>query len=155
MGMLIVLDQIWNRVTQNRQKGKRTWLYMDEIHLLFANDYSSNYLVSLYKRARKWGLIPTGITQNVEDLLLSDDARRMLSNSDFIIMLNQATSDRIELASLLDISNQQLSFVTNAKEGQGLVFAGNSIIPFIDEFPKETELYKMMTTKIEEIRKKK
>lgn len=154
MGMLIVLDQIWNRVTLNRQKGKRTWLYMDEIHLLFANDYSSNYLVSLYKRARKWGLIPTGITQNVEDLLLSDDARRMLSNSDFIIMLNQATSDRIELANLLDISNQQLSYVTNAKEGQGLVFAGNSIIPFIDEFPKETELYKMMTSKFEEVRKK-
>lgn len=155
MGMLIVLDQIWNRVTQNRQKGKRTWLYIDEIYLLFQNEYSSNYLFELYKRARKWGLIPTGITQNVEDLLLSDNARRMLSNSDFIIMLNQATSDRIELASLLDISQPQLSFVTNAKEGQGLVFAGNSIIPFIDEFPKETELYKMMTTKIEEVGKKK
>ena len=93
MGMLIVLDQIWNRVTQNRQKGKRTWLYIDEIYLLFQNEYSSNYLFELYKRARKWGLIPTGITQNVEDLLLSDNARRMLSNSDFIIMLNQATSD--------------------------------------------------------------
>lgn len=155
MGMLIVLDQIWNRVTQNRQKGKRTWLYIDEIYLLFQNEYSSNYLFELYKRARKWGLIPTGITQNVEDLLLSDNARRMLSNSDFIIMLNQATSDRIELASLLDISEQQLSYVTNAKEGQGLVFAGNSIIPFIDEFPKETELYKMMTTKPEEVRKNK
>ena len=151
MGMLIVLDQIWNRVTQNRQKGKRTWLYIDEIYLLFQNEYSSNYLFELYKRARKWGLIPTGITQNVEDLLLSDNARRMLSNSDFIIMLNQATSDRIELASLLDISKPQLSFVTNVKEGQGLIFAGNSIVPFKDEFPKETELYKMMTTKIEEV----
>jgi len=155
MGMLIVLDQVWNRVTQNRQKGKRTWLYIDEIYLLFQNEYSANFLFELYKRARKWGLIPTGITQNVEDLLLSDYARRMLSNSDFIIMLNQATSDRIELASLLDISEQQLSYVTNAKEGQGLIFAGNSIIPFIDEFPKETELYKMMTTKPEEIRNKK
>lgn len=155
MGMLIVLDQIWNRVTQNRQKGKRTWLYIDEIYLLFQNEYSSNYLFELYKRARKWGLIPTGITQNVEDLLLSDNARRMLSNSDFIIMLNQATSDRVELASLLDISNPQLSFVTNVKEGQGLVFAGNAIVPFKDEFPKETELYKMMTTKIEEVGNKK
>lgn len=155
MGMLIVLDQIWNRVTQNRQKGKRTWLYIDEIYLLFQNEYSSNYLFELYKRARKWGLIPTGITQNVEDLLLSDNARRMLSNSDFIIMLNQATSDRVELASLLDISNPQLSFVTNVKEGQGLVFAGNAIVPFKDEFPKETELYKMMTTKLEEVGNKK
>jgi len=151
MGMLIVLDQIWNRVTQNRQKGKRTWLYIDEIYLLFQNEYSANYLFELYKRARKWGVIPTGITQNVEDLLISDLARRMLSNSDFIIMLNQATSDRLELAGLLDISNQQLSFVTNSKEGQGLMFAGDSIIPFIDNFPKETELYKMMTTKIEEV----
>ena len=152
MGMLIVLDQIWNRVTLNRQKGKRTWLYIDEIYLLFQNEYSANYLFELYKRARKWGLIPTGITQNVEDLLLSDYARRMLSNSDFIIMLNQATSDRVELANLLDISSQQLSFVTNAKEGQGLIFAGNTIIPFIDEFPKDTELYKMMTTKLEEVK---
>ena len=155
MGMLIVLDQIWNRVTQNRKKGKRTWLYMDEIHLLFQNEYSSNYLVGLYKRARKWGLIPTGVTQNVQDLLLSEDAKIMLSNSDFIVMLNQATSDRNELANLLDISSQQLSYVTNSKAGQGLVFAGNAIIPFIDEFPKETDLYKMMTTKIEEVKTRK
>lgn len=151
MGMLIVLDQIWNRITQNRQKGKRTWLYIDEIYLLFQNEYSANYLFELYKRARKWGVIPTGITQNVEDLLLSDLARRMLSNSDFIIMLNQATSDRVELASLLDISSPQLSYVTNVKEGQGLIFSGNAIIPFQDEFPKETELYKMMTTKPDEV----
>lgn len=151
MGMLIVLDQIWNRITQNRALGKRTWIYIDEIYLLFQNDYSANYLFELYKRARKWGAIPTGITQNVEDLLVSDMARRMLSNTDFVMMLNQAASDRAELAGLLNISNQQLSYVTNSQAGQGLLFAGNSIIPFIDKFPSDTELYSMMTTKIEEI----
>jgi len=151
MGMLIVLDQIWNRITQNRALGKRTWIYIDEIYLLFQNEYSANYLFELYKRARKWGAIPTGITQNVEDLLVSDLARRMLSNTDFVMMLNQAASDRVELAGLLNISNQQLSYVTNAQAGQGLLFAGNAIIPFIDKFPTDTELYKMMTTKPEEI----
>lgn len=151
MGMLIVLDQIWNRITQNRALGKRTWIYIDEIYLLFQNEYSANYLFELYKRARKWGAIPTGITQNVEDLLVSDLARRMLSNTDFVMMLNQAASDRVELAALLNISNQQLSYVTNSQAGQGLLFAGSSIVPFIDKFPADTELYSMMTTKIEEI----
>jgi len=152
-GMLIVLDQIWNRITQNRAIGKRTWIYMDEIYLLFQNEYSANYLFELYKRARKWGGIPTGITQNVEDLLISDLARRMLSNSDYIMMLNQAPTDRTELAKLLNISNQQLGYVTNANAGQGLIFSGSSIIPFIDKFPIETSLYKMMTTKPEEIQR--
>lgn len=151
MGMLIVLDQIWNRITQNRAIGKRTWIYMDEIYLLFQNEYSANFLFELYKRARKWGAIPTGITQNVEDLLISDLARRMLSNSDFIIMMNQATTDRLELAQLLNISNEQLGYVTNANAGQGLLFSGNSIIPFIDKFPTNTRLYQMMTTKPDEI----
>lgn len=151
MGMLIVLDQIWNRITQNRAIGKRTWIYMDEIYLLFQNEYSANYLFELYKRARKWGGIPTGITQNVEDLLISDLARRMLSNSDYIMMLNQAPTDRQELAQLLNISSQQLGYVTNANAGQGLLFSGSSIIPFIDKFPTETNLYKMMTTKPEEV----
>ena len=150
MGMLIVLDQIWNRITQNRAIGKRTWIYIDEIYLLFQNEYSANFLFELYKRARKWGAIPTGITQNVEDLLISDLARRMLSNSDFIIMMNQATSDRLELAQLLNISNQQLGYVTNSNEGQGLLFSGDSIIPFIDKFPKNTTLYDMMNTKPDE-----
>ena len=152
LGMLIVLDQIWNRITMNRQLGKRTWIYIDEIYLLFQNEYSANYLFELYKRARKWGGIPTGITQNVEDLLISDLARRMLSNSDYIMMLNQAPTDRAELAQLLNISNQQLSYVTNSSEGQGLLFSGKSIIPFIDKFPKGTKLYQMMTTKPEEIK---
>ncbi|MEC0182331.1 ATP-binding protein [Paenibacillus peoriae] len=156
MGMLIVLDQIWNRITLNRGKGKRTWIYIDEIYLLFANEYSAAFLYELYKRARKWGGIPTGITQNVEDLLKSDLARTMLSNSMFLMMLNQAKSDRRELATLLDISETQLSYVTNADSGQGLMFIGNGegkgIVPFHDEFPRDTKLYKMMTTKVDEVR---
>lgn len=151
LGMLVVLDQIWNRITQNRALGKRTWIYIDEIYLLFQNEYSANYLFELYKRARKWGAIPTGITQNVEDLLLSDTARRMLSNTDFIMMLNQASSDRTELANLLNISDQQLGYVTNSNAGQGLLFAGSSIVPFVDSFPTDTRLYQMMTTKVDEM----
>ena len=150
-GMIVVLDQIWNRVTQNRAIGKRTWIYIDEFQLLLNNEYSANYFFELWSRARKWGAIPTGITQNVETLLLSDLARRMLSNSDFIMMLIQATSDRVELAGLLNISNKQLGYVTNSEAGHGLLFAGKSIVPFIDNFPQDTDLYKMMTTKIEEV----
>ena len=151
MGMLIVLDAIWNRITENRAVGKRTWIYMDEIYLLFTNEYSANFLFELYKRARKWGGVPTGITQNVEDLLKSELARRMLSNSDFLLMLNQASSDRIELAHLLNISDTQLGYVTNSGPGEGLLFSGDSIIPFVDKFPKNTKLYSMMTTKVDEV----
>lgn len=150
-GMMVVLDQIWNRITENRAVGKRTWIYVDEFQLLLNNEYSANYFFELWSRSRKWGAIPTGITQNVETLLLSDLARRMLSNSDFIMMFNQATSDRMELAGLLNISNKQLSYVTNSEAGHGLLFAGKSIVPFIDRFPTDTELYRMMTTKIEEV----
>ena len=153
MGMLIVLDQIWNRITQNRAKGIRTWLYIDELQLFFTNENAAQYFFELWSRARKWGAIPTGITQNVETLLQNDLARKMLSNSDFILMLNQAMSDRTELAHLLNISNQQLSYVTNSDAGHGLLFAGNSIVPIINKIPNNTELYRMMTTKIEDITK--
>lgn len=150
MGMLVVLDQVWNRITRNRAIGKRTWIYIDEIQLLFQNDYCATYFFELWSRARKWGAIPTGITQNVETLLLSDLARRMLSNSDFILMFNQATADRVELAGLLNISDQQLNYITNSEPGHGLMFAGNSIIPVTNMIPKN-KLYDMMTTKIEEV----
>lgn len=150
LGMLIVLDYVWNRITLNRAKGKRTWIYMDEIYLLFANEYSANFLFELYKRARKWGGVPTGITQNVEDLLKSETARSMLSNTDFVLMLNQATSDRVQLAKLLNISDNLLSFVTNSDSGQGLICCGGSIIPFKDRFP-HNELYDLMTTRLEEV----
>lgn len=153
VGMLVVLDAIWNRITQNRMKGKRTWFYIDEIYLLFANEYSANYLFELWKRARKWGAIPTGITQNVEDLLKSDTARTMLSNSEFLLLLNQAYSDKIQLQELLNISDTQLNYVTNVEAGKGLIRAGENIIPFVDNFPKNTKLYKMMTTNPEEIAK--
>ena len=151
LGMLVILDQVWNRVTSNRLIGRKTWIVVDEAHLLFSNPFSAAFLSSLWKRARKYGGICTGITQNVEDLLESDLARKMLSNSDYIMMLNQATSDRVKLGQILNISDTQLGFVTNSSAGKGLLFAGNSVIPFIDEFPTDTRLYKMMTTKLEEV----
>lgn len=154
LGMLVVLDQIWNRITSNREKGVRTWIYIDEIQLLFSNEYCSNYFFELWSRARKWGAVPTGITQNVETLLLSDLARRMLSNSDFIMLFNQAQPDRVELAGLLNMSNKQLSYVTNTQEGSGLLVGGGAIVPFIDRFPVDTQLYKLMTTKLDEVSEK-
>ena len=150
LGMLIVLDYVWNRITENRAKGKRTWIYMDEVYLLFANEYSANFLFELYKRARKWGGVPTGITQNVEDLLKSETARSMLSNTDFVMMLNQATSDRVQLARLLNISDNLLAYVTNSDSGQGLICCGGSVIPFRDKFP-HNELYDLMTTRLEDL----
>ena len=150
LGMLIVLDYVWNRITVNRAQGKRTWIYLDEIYLLFANEYSANFLYELYKRARKWGGVPTGITQNVEDLLKSETARSMLSNTDFVMMLNQATSDRDQLARILNISDNLLTYVTNSDSGQGLICCGGSIIPFRDKFPKN-DLYMLMTSNLAEI----
>ncbi|WP_432616823.1 VirB4-like conjugal transfer ATPase, CD1110 family [Butyricicoccus sp.] len=151
VGMLTVLDQVWNRITCNRERGIRTWVYIDEIQLLFSNNYCSEYFFELWSRARKWGAIPTGITQNVETLLLSDTARRMLSNSDFIVMLNQSRNDSTQLANLLNISPQQLSYMDNALPGHGLMFVEGRIVPFNSEFPKQTKLYAAMTTKLEEV----
>lgn len=147
LGMLVVLDQIWNRITRNRARGIRTWVYIDEIQLLFSNEFCAQTFFEFWSRARKWGALFSGITQNVETLLLSDLARRMLSNSDFIMLLNQAAADRVELAGLLHMSNKQLSYVTNATVGSGLLIAGKSIVPFVDDFPRDTELYRMMSTK--------
>lgn len=151
LGLLIVLDCIWNRVCQNRDKGKYTWIYTDEIYLLFANEYSAQFYYELYKRARKWGGIPTGITQNVEDLLRSDTARTMLSNSQFLLLLNQSSSDKKEIQNLLQISDVQLSYITNSDSGNGLLVSGKTIIPITNKFPKKTRLYKVMTTKIDEV----
>ena len=151
LGMLIVLDFIWNRVCRNRKTGKRTWIYMDEIYLLFANEYSSNFLYELYKRARKWGGIPTGITQNVEDLLRSFNARSLLSNSEFLLLLKQSASDRNELANLLKISPLQISYVTNTDPGAGLLLSKGHVIPFQDNFPKGTKLYELMTTRVDDV----
>lgn len=153
MGMLVVLDSIWNRIIVNRKKGRRTWFYIDEIYLLFSNESSAQFLKELYKRARKWGGVPTGITQNVEDLLVNDTARTMISNCEFIMMLNQAPLDRGELAHMLNISETQLSYITNANAGEGLIYTGSSIIPFIDKFPQSGKLYAAMTSKVDEMAK--
>lgn len=153
MGMLVVLDSIWNRIIVNRKKGRRTWFYIDEIYLLFSNESSAQFLKELYKRARKWGGVPTGITQNVEDLLVNETARTMISNCEFIMMLNQAPLDRGELAHMLNISETQLSYITNSNAGEGLIYTGSSIIPFIDKFPQSGKLYAAMTSKVDEMAK--
>ena len=150
IGMLVVLDSILNRITANREKGKNTFIFIDEIYLLFQHAYSANFLFELWKRVRKYGALCSGITQNVDDLLQSHTARTMLANSEFIIMLNQATTDRIKLAELLNISDTQLSYITNVEAGRGLMRIGSELVPFVNRFPKNTKLYKLMTTKFGE-----
>ena len=151
IGMLIVQDQVWGRVTANRSAGKSTRYYIDEFHLLLKEEQTATYSVEIWKRFRKWGGLPTGITQNVKDLLRSPEIANILENSDFIYMLNQASEDRSILAKRLNISPHQLSYVTNSGEGEGLLFYGNVILPFIDRFPTDTELYRIMTTKLNEV----
>ena len=129
------------------KKGKSTYIFIDEIYLLFQYEYSANFLFTLWKRVRKYGAFATGITQNVEDLLQSHTARTMLANSEFIIMLNQASTDRLELAKLLNISDPQMSFITNVGAGEGLIKVGSSIVPFQNHFPRNTELYRLFSTK--------
>jgi len=147
LGMLVVQDQVWNRVTVNRAEKRATRYYMDEFHLLLKEEQTAAYSVEIWKRFRKWGGIPTGITQNVKDLLSSREVENIFENSDFIYMLNQASGDRQILAKQLNISPHQLSYVTQSGEGEGLLFYGNVILPFADKFPKDTELYRIMTTK--------
>jgi hypothetical protein len=149
--MLVVQDQVWNRVTINRAEKRATRYYMDEFHLLLKEEQTAAYSVEIWKRFRKWGGIPTGITQNVKDLLSSREVENIFENSDFIYMLNQASGDRLILAKQLNISSHQLSYVTQSGEGEGLLFYGNVILPFADKFPKDTELYRIMTTKLTEI----
>ena len=147
LGMLVVQDQVWNRVTVNRAEKRSTRYYMDEFHLLLKEEQTAAYSVEIWKRFRKWGGIPTGITQNVKDLLSSREVENIFENSDFIYMLSQASGDRQILSKQLNISNHQLSYVTHSGEGEGLLFYGNVILPFADKFPKDTELYRIMTTK--------
>lgn len=147
MGMLVILDSFLNRITRNRRLGRNTWIYIDEIYLLFQHEYSANFLFTLWKRVRKYGACCTGLTQNVDDLLQSHTARTMLANSEFLVMLNQASTDRLELARLLNISDNQLSYITNVDFGRGLIKCGSAIVPFMDNFPRHTQLYKLMTTK--------
>lgn len=150
IGMLIVQDQVWNRVTVNREAHKSTRYYIDEMHLLLKEEQTAAYTVEIWKRFRKWGGIPTGITQNVKDLLSSREVENIFENSDYVYMLNQASGDRQILAKQLNISNHQLSYVTHSSEGEGLLFYGSTILPFVDRFPKDTKLYGIMTTKPQE-----
>lgn len=150
IGMLVVLDSILNRITSNRAKGRNTYIFIDEIYLLFKYEYSADFLFTLWKRVRKYGAYATGITQNVDDLLQSHTARTMLANSEFIVMLNQASTDRLDLAKLLNISETQLSYITNVGAGCGLLKVGSTLVPFENHFPKDTNLYKLMTTKPDE-----
>lgn len=151
LGMLIIQDQVWGRVTENRELHANTWFYCDEFHLLLKEEQTAAYSVEIWKRFRKWGGIPTGITQNINDLLASREIENIFENSDFVYMLNQAAGDREILAKKLGISPQQLSYVTHSGPGEGLIFYGNVILPFVDRFPQDTELYRIMTTKPEEV----
>jgi type IV secretory pathway VirB4 component len=151
IGMLILEDHVWNRVTVNRAAHRTTRFYCDEFHLLLKEEQTAAYSVEIWKRFRKWGGIPTGMTQNVKDLLASREIENIFENSDFILMLNQAAGDRQILAKQLGISQHQLSYVTHSNAGEGLLFYGNTILPFVDHFPKDTELYRIMTTKPEEV----
>lgn len=146
-GLLVITDTILNRVSVNWKKGKRTHVFLDEFHVVFENEYSAQFFNSAWRQFRKRNAYPTAITQNVEYLLDSVQASTMLSNSEFIVMLNQAASDREKLAGLLNISNEQLSYITNAEPGCGLIRYGGSLVPFVNRFPKDTKLYQMMTTK--------
>jgi len=152
MGLLVVLDNVWNRIVEGRNKGKNVWIFIDEIYLLFKNPSSAEYLRNLYKRARKYGAIPTGITQNVSDILESDIARTMITNSEHIMMLNQGQQDCAQLMKLLGISPSQANYITKSSPGEGLIFNGSVIVPFINKLPKDTKMYEAMTTKLSEVK---
>ena len=153
LAMLIVLDAIWNRILKNKEQGRRTWVCIDESHLLVKNETSANFLNTLYKRSRKYNALFTCITQNVSDFLSSETTKTMVSNSHFVLLLNQAALDREQLASLLNISETQCGYLKGAKKGSGLICCQNSIVPFKDEFPQNTQLYRAMTTKPSDIAK--
>lgn len=147
IGHLVITDTMLNRVTLNWKRGKRTHIFIDEIHVMFENEFSAAFFTSAWRQFRKRNAYPTAITQNVEYLLDSVQASTMLSNSEFIVMLNQAASDREKLARLLNISTEQLSYITNADAGCGLIKYGSALVPFVNRFPRDTELYKLMSTK--------
>lgn len=153
LGMLVLQDHVWNKVTINRNRDKKTWYYMDEFHVLLAEEQTSNYSVEFWKRFRKWGGVPTGITQNVQDLLSSPKIETIIDNTDFIYLLNQASGDRSILQQKLEISDYQANYITNSGEGEGLVVYSGIILPFKDKFPHNNSLYPVMTTKPEEIQR--
>ena len=151
LGLQVCLNTIWNQIIENHKIGRYTWFYIDEFYLLTQTASSATFLQQVYKRARKWHGIPTGITQNVGDLLASPQGEAILNNSPFVLMLNQSSIDKMKLANILNISPTQLSYITNSDPGRGLIYTGKTIVPFIDQFPTNTKLYKVMTTKPNEV----
>ena len=150
LGLQICLDNIWNKMIENRAKGKRTWIYIDEFYLLMQKPSSASYIAQIWKRARKWNGVPTAITQNIEDLLKSEDARTILNNCSFMILLGQSPMNQIELSKMFNISKDEQKYISAAKPGMGLIRIKDDIIPMDDSFPKDTKLYKIMTTKPDE-----
>jgi hypothetical protein len=146
LGLQVCLNDIWNRTIANKNLNKRTWFYLDEFYLLTQTESSALFLQQIWKRARKWGGVPTGITQNVEDLLASPEARSILNNCDFVMMLNQAPMDKIQLSQMFHISPTMQQYITNADPGHGLLFTGRTIVPFVDMYPKNTKSFRVMTT---------
>ena len=150
MGLQVCLNDVWNRIIENQKKGRKTWFYIDEFHILTKSKASADFLMQIWKRARKWGGIPTAITQNVTDLMTSESAMAILNNTEFIIMLSQSPVDRENLATMYHISDSQLGYITNANPGQGLLYTGETIVPFVNKIPKNTKLYSIMTSKADE-----
>ena len=147
----IIQDQIWGRVTQNRSQGRATWYFADEFHLLLKEEQTAAYSAEIWKRFRKWGGVPTGSTQNVKDLLSSPEIENILENSDFITLLNQASGDRKILSERLNLSADQQKYIDNSEPGEGLLIFENVVLPFSNPIPKNTQLYKIMTTRLSEV----
>ena len=150
--MMVILDQIWSRIVANKAAGKRTWLYVDEFHMLFNHPKTAEYFRELFKRARKWGAIPTGITQNIEELLDNADARLMLANCDFLMLLGQNETDAETIVELLNLSNDQRRYFMNVQPGKGLLRSGPAVVPFDARIPETSKLYKLFDTSFEDLK---
>ena len=149
--MLVMMESIQNRIVENGKRGKATWLYIDEFHVLLNSEYSAKYLQQLWKKVRKQGGLCTGITQNVVDLLQNYTATTMLANSEFVALLKQANTDSSKMAEVIGVSEAQLRFVTNTASGMGLIKCGSVVIPFDNQISKDTDLYRLYNTNIHEL----
>lgn len=149
-GLQICLDNIWNKMIDNYKKGKKTWLYCDEFHLLTQTDTSAKYTQQIWRRARKWNGIPTGITQQVEDMMKTEDGRAIIENSEFVMMLSMNAYGRLQMQQMYNLTDTEMEYITSSGSGHGLIYNGTDIIPFEDNFPKNTKLYNAMTTKVGE-----
>ena len=151
LALLILLDQTWNRIVRNRERHVRTWVFIDEMQLLFENDYAISYFDQLWTRSRKYGAIPTGITQNIERIINNEKSRLMLANSDFLVLLGQSASDAAALGEVIKLSERQVAMMRNAGPGEGLLVAGGKIIPFENRIPTDSAIYRMVTTKLDDL----